>query len=154
MKLYIVGLIGLVLFLASADVALACTCDLPTFGTLKQQVRSAKKRSNAIFVGKIVEIRFSEKKLGDKAVSRYAKFEVERSWSGPETKFIEIETANICCICGITFEVGERWIVYAYGNVKKGYSTNSCSRTSPIGPKSDDEKYLGRKRLVKKTPKT
>src|SRR5580765_4606976 len=113
---YTVGLIGLALFLMSATVSLACDCVGPDPGTsVQQQVEKAKHQADAVFVGKIVEIRFSTEKLGELPVSRYARFEVERSLKGSETKFIEIETANICCTCGITFEVGQEWIVYANG---------------------------------------
>ena len=155
MKLFvIIAVLGIFGMFGAAMKVSACSCSLPIGKSLKQQVKAGMKGNQAIFVGKIVEVRFSENKVGDKPVTRYAKFQVDRSWRGPRTEYIVVATANICCICGIDFEVGSSYIVYANSDRNGGFSTNSCSRTSPVGTKSDDEKYLGKVRLPKKTPKS
>jgi hypothetical protein len=78
-----------------------------------------------------------------------AKFELERSWK-VGMKVFEIETANICCVCGISFELGQEWIVYANGNSTKGFYANGCSRTSGIENGRKDENFWEKRDLLPK----
>lgn len=145
--LFIAILICTICFCATETVS-ACSCDLPRLGlSIKKQVADARKNAAAVFVGKIVAIRFSDERMGDTPVTRYAKFEVTSLWKGPENRFIEVPTGNICCTCGIKFEEGETWIVYAYSNGKGGFGTSSCTRTSPS---TADSKYLRKPKTVKR----
>ena len=139
-------------FLGSAQTASACSCIPPQPGvSLKTQVTTSKKEATAIFVGKVVSIRYSDEKMDGKAVKAYAKIAVTRSWKGPVTEFLEVETANICCLCGFTFEDGKTYIIYSNSPDLTSISVSSCSRTSEITKKSPDEKYLGNARKPKKS---
>lgn len=141
-----------VVFLGTAQTASACSCLAWEPGvSLKTQVREAKSSVTAIFTGKVVSIRYSDEKMDGKPVTMYAKIAVTRSWKGPVTEFIEVRTANICCICGYSFEVGKTYIVYSYSSDPKLLSVTSCSRTAEITTKSADEKYLGKARKPKKS---
>lgn len=130
----------------------ACLCVLSPPGvSLRSQVRAARSSATSIFVGKVISIRYSEEKINDTPAKLFAKFAVERSWKGSEADYIEVETANICCICGYTFEVGKTYIVYSNSAATTVPVVSSCSRTSPIDGKSPDEKYLGKLRKPRKS---
>ncbi len=149
----IIGIVGVMVLLFAVNTALACSCVLPDRNkSVKRLVNEAKTSSVAVFVGKVVDIRFSEEKMGDQPLRMIAKFEVAGQWKGSVPQIVEVTTANICCICGVTFQKGENYIVYANGTADE-LSANSCSRTSVITGKSADEKYLGKRRLPNKYPR-
>jgi len=153
MKNYVlIAIFMAVVFLGSVQTASACSCLAPEPGeSLKSQVRKAKSSATAIFAGTVVSIRYSDEKMNDQPVKMYAKIAVNRSWKGPVSEFIEVETANICCICGYTFEVGKSYIIYSNSTDPASLGVSSCSRTSQITGKSPDEKYLAKARKPKKT---
>ena len=153
MKNYLlIAIFMAIVFLASVETVSACSCLPPQPGeSLKTQVRKSKSSATAIFVGKVVSIRYSDEKSDGKPVTMYAKIAVERSWKGPQTEFIEVQTMNICCLCGYTFEDGKTYIVYSSSSDPSAPVVSSCSRTSSITTKSPDEKYLGKARKPKKS---
>lgn len=153
MKNYLlIAIFTAAVFLGSAQTASACSCLMPGPGvSLKTQVREAKTSATAIFTGKVVSIRFSDEKMDGQPVKAYAKIAVTRSWKGPLSEFIEVETANICCLCGVTFEDGKTYIIYSNSTDPTSLGVNSCSRTAQITTKSPDEKYLGKARKPKKS---
>lgn len=147
---------GLFAALFFATDVYACSCSF--FDQLgksdKKLVKEAKKSADAVFIGEIVEVRFSEPTWpdGDEKIpfTRYAKFRVEKSWKGvKDQEFIEIFTANVCCICGVPFKKGERYIIYANKHKDGEFSTNICTRTRIYEAKLIDEKYLGKPRKPK-----
>lgn len=149
----IIGIVAAMLLLFAVNTALACSCVPPDRNkSVKQLVTEAKASSVAVFVGKVVDIRYSDEKMGDQPVRMFAKFEVAGQWKGSVPQIVEVSTANICCICGVSFKKGETYIVYAHGTAAE-LSANSCSRTSVITAKSPDEKYLGKRRLPNKYPR-
>ena len=155
MKHYLlIAIFTAVVFIGSTQTVSACSCVPPTPGeTLKSKVSKSKANAYAIFIGTVVSVRFSEEKLNGIPVKRFARFKVERSWKGPTTEFIEIESANVCCLCGIEFNEGQRWIVYSNSNDPNSLNASSCSRTYVVKGKSEDEKYLGKSRKIKKSSK-
>ncbi len=135
----IIGIVAATLLLLAVNTAMACSCVVPDRNkSVKQLVTEAKGSSVAVFVGKVVDIRYSD--------------EVTGQWKGSVPQIVEVSTANICCICGVSFQKGETYIVYANGTAAE-LSANSCSRTSMITGKSPDEKYLGKRRLPNKYPR-
>lgn len=153
MKNYLlIAIFTAVVFLGSAQTASACSCLAPEPGvSLKTQVREARSSATAIFAGNVVSIRYSDEKMDGQPVKAYAKIAVTRSWKGPVSEFIEVETANICCLCGYTFEDGKTYIIYSNSADPASLGVSSCSRTSEIVGKSPDEKYLGKARKTKKS---
>ncbi len=149
----IIGIVAATLLLFAVNTALACSCVPPDRNkSVRQLVTEAKSSSVAVFVGKVVDIRYSDEKMGDQPVRMFAKFEVAGQWKGSVPQIVEVSTANICCICGVSFQKGETYIVYANGTAAE-LSASSCSRTSVITGKSPDEKYLGKRRLPNKYPR-
>jgi len=149
----IVGIVGVSLLLLAVNTAMACSCLMPDRNkSVKQLVTEAKASSVAVFVGKVVDIRYSDEKMGDQPLRMIAKFEVSGQWKGSVPQIVEVVTANICCICGVSFQKGETYIVYANGTAQE-LAANSCSRTTAITGKSPDEKYLGKRRLPNKFPR-
>ncbi len=155
MKHYLlIGIFAAVVFIGSTQVVYACSCVPPMPGeTLKSQVKKSKTNATAIFIGTVMSVRYSDETMNGTPVKRYAKLKVERSWKGPTTEFIEIESANVCCLCGIEFNEGQRWIVYSNSNDPNSLSASSCSRTYQVKGKSLDERYLGKARKIKKSSK-
>lgn len=155
MKRYLlITLFVVTMFFASTQVASACSCLVPPPGeTLKTQVSKSKDSATAIFVGTVVSVRYSDEQLNGIPLKRFAKFKVERLWKGASMEYIEVESANVCCLCGIAFSEGQRYIVYSNSPDAGSLSASSCSRTSAIEKKSDDEKYLGKQRKIKRSSK-
>lgn len=124
--------------------ARACTCDLPLVNlTLKQQVMKAQKQSQAVFVGKVVQVVQNPEAYG---VS--VNFLVERVWKGKLSREVTILTGQGGGDCGYRFEVGESYLVYASGS-NESLSTNICHRTAPRS-EDGDMKILGKgKRAIK-----
>ncbi|MBX3243886.1 MAG: hypothetical protein KF685_05470 [Acidobacteria bacterium] len=150
MKRLTLPLLCIFTILLFATDVFACSCSIieQVGKSDKELVEEAKNSADAVFAGEIVEIRFSESEMSVSdekiALTRYAKFRIERSWKGLEDKeFVEISTGNICCICGVSFEKGQRYIVYAAKQKDGTFSTDTCTRTRMYHEVIADEKYLG-----------
>lgn len=149
-KFLLLGFLVILYFASAVDVQ-ACSCVVPAPGvSVGQQVADAKRSATAIFEGRVVSIRYSEEKMNDTPVKAYAMIQVERSWKGRVTETVEVETANICCICGFTFKQGETYMIYSNSPDGKSLSVSSCSRAQLIVGKNGDAKYLGKAKVVRK----
>lgn len=139
MKRLLVLIIGIATLVGFSWIeASACTCDLPLLNlTLKQQVRKAQKRSQALFVGKVIQVLQETEAYG---VS--VKFRVEKVWKGKLSQQVTIFTGNGGGDCGYRFEIGESYLVYASGSNER-LSTNICQRTAPRS-EDGDMKLLGK----------
>ena len=121
--------------------ASACTCELPTSGkTLKQHVSEAREKSKAVFSGEVVEVTADPK-------MRYlkVKLRVERIWKGILSNEVIVVTGRGGGDCGYPFEVGARYLVFAYGDDTK-LETNICQRTKGLADAAEDLKLLGKGR--------
>jgi Tissue inhibitor of metalloproteinase len=136
MKKYIyIPLFLAVLLVASAERSYACSCVFSP-EPLKKQVQGAFSSAAVVFSGEVVEIKDSPTNKYDVLV----KLKVANVWKGEATREITINTAKDSAMCGYNFEVGKKYLVYAYG-LKDNLSTTNCSRTSTFNPKGDI-KYL------------
>ena len=124
--------------------ARACSCDWPLAKlTVKQQVKKARAKSQAVFVGKVLEIvRPSE------SYSVIVKFRVESSWKGKLLAELSLTTGRGNGDCGYPFEVGQKYLVYAYGSDENGLATNICQRTSGLIDAAADLKTLGKAKVL------
>ena len=137
-------------FLVLPSSVLACSCALPT-GSVRQQVEKARKDSRAIFSGTVIEVTpVVPYRLG---VGFSVKFRVDRSWKGRISEEIAIFTGSGGGDCGLSFDIGDRYLVYAFGTSDASLSTGICQRTRPIGAGAGDIKILGPGKVVQK-PKT
>jgi hypothetical protein len=120
-------------------VASACTCDLPSPGkTLKPQVVEARKQSRPVFSGEVVEV------IADPQVPYLkVKFRVEKYWKGVLTTEMIVVTGRGGGDCGYRFEVGARYLIFAYGGDAK-LETNICQRTKGLEEATEDLKLLGK----------
>ncbi len=130
--------------LGSASQVKACSCDFrgstcETFGT-----------APALFVGKVVGAAHQRTEPDEDGTTttydiREIYFAVEEAFSGLRgQKRLTIRSGNGDGDCGYWFRRGESYLVYAYGNEKKGFGTNICTGTSPVSDAIDDLNFLRR----------
>ena len=134
-------LMGIVLMLAYSSIdAFGCSCDLPWPNrTLKQRVTKARNDSRAVFSGVVA-------KIDQAPYSISVTFKVERSWKGALPNQVVVLTGRGGGDCGYLFEMGQRYLVYAYGSNVSSLGTNICQRTAMLSESSDDLKILGKPR--------
>jgi hypothetical protein len=114
--------------LAHAAPARACSC-------LQMPPRQVFEESDAVFEGRVLEI-----VPNDNGIT--ARLEVVQSWKGVEIERVEVRTAGDSAACGIAFEVGTSWLVYA-DDENGVLSTGLCSRTARIEEAEEDLAALG-----------
>ena len=136
MKKYIyISLVSAIFLIASAEKFYACSCEFDS-EPAKKQIQNSYIGADAVFSGKVVEIKESPMNSRDFII----KFKVAKSWKGESSQEITISTAKESAMCGFNFEIGKIYLVYAFG--KSGnFSTTNCTRTANLGKKSD-AKYL------------
>jgi hypothetical protein len=126
-----------ILFLASFD-AVACTCDLPwPKQNLKQQISKARRDSRAVFSGTVL-------KIDEAGYMLKVTLKVERSWKGLLPTEVVLTTGRGRGDCGYEFELGQTYLVYAYGDNMNALATNICQRTVALVSGGDDLKILGK----------
>ena len=118
----------------SASVAYACEC-LP-----KRSPRGELRQAKAVFVGEVVEANVG-------GVRGLFKFRVERFCKGVKERFVTISSQR--GLCSLSFGVGERWLIYAYGDE---LLTDFCMRTARVGNVAEDMKALGKGKVFKNPP--
>jgi hypothetical protein len=130
-------------------VGLACTCELPQPGVKpKQAVTQAREKAKAVFSGEVVEIIENPRVFYVEV-----RFRVESSWKQARTDELILRTGRGGGDCGYRFEVGEHYLVYAYGSDENRLETNICQRTKKLADAENDLKLLGKARTVSKSPK-
>lgn len=151
-KTCFVLVVGFLALLFAPSVAFACSCEIPPIGKNdKQLVKLEREKSKAVFSGEVTEIIFKQTIPGEPAPVAEVRFKVLQSWKGVGTNSVTVLTANICCICGYSFKVGERYLVYAYGsNEDESFWTNICTRTKYLSEASKDLQSLGKAKVSKR----
>lgn len=147
MKKILFSMLGVITFMALTQAeGLACTCRLPSPElTLRQQVINARNESRAVFSGKVLEITEN-----NQTYSIAVRLKVERAWKGSLPAEIIIITGRGGGDCGSHFDLGESYLVYAYGSNESNLSTNICRRTAKLLNAADDVKILGKGKAVHK----
>jgi len=144
------------LFLASAFCVLvffpvpasACGCipsiEALTGGSPKKLVLAEKRRSTAVFSGKVLSINSSRNAY------LAVRFKVERTWKHADSVEITVFTTASDSECGYSFEVGQTYLVYASAPIAGELWTNHCTRTGRIAiDVAEDLRILGRGRAPK-----
>jgi hypothetical protein len=105
-------LLLMALFIPSSA-AYPCSCgEIPLSEKLKI--------SQAIFVGEVVEVKY----VGN--AQNAIKFKVERYWKGVNDSFIIITSdLPVSCLFGLSAEVGDKYLIYAY-EYKGQLDTDAC----------------------------
>jgi hypothetical protein len=120
-RLYLLCIIAI---LCAARPVGACTCS--DLGSLADEYR----HSSAVFVGRIVSLKNSSKVIDGVTVENMiATFDVGRRWKGPTVRRLRVQTCGtqkLVCTCGVDFQLGQRYLIFADGNPLQ---TSSCNRT-------------------------
>lgn len=137
------------LLLCGVETARACSCAVG-----KEEPCQAYGSATAVFVG--VATGVEKRKIEDVATERKREdageylplmtysFAVEEAFGGVEGSEVKIGTGGGGGDCGYEFAKGARYLIYAYGDRRKGnLSTSICTPTKPVGEAAEDElKFL------------
>ena len=132
-KIIFISFMFSLVFLASAENLLACSC-VANLKPLKQQVTDAFRGSTAVFSGQVLSVTPKDE------FSLTVKIKVEKLWKGKFSKEIIVTTGKDSAMCGYWFEVGKKYLLYTNGT-KGELSAGLCSRTAPAAA-NKDFKYL------------
>ena len=113
--------------------------------SLSQQVKQARKEARAVFSGKVLEII-----VKPQIYHVEVKVKVESSWEESLPEEVTVFTGRGGGDCGFHFEVGESYLVFAYGSGNGSLWTNICQRTAGISGAKLDLKILGRGKLPRR----
>jgi hypothetical protein len=149
-KICFILFLSFVGLLFAPSIAFACSCSLPPIGkTETQLIKLERKKSQAVFSGKVIEIIAPKTASGEEAWVAEVRFKVMQTWKGVTTETVSVFTANICCICDYNFDVGERYLVYAY-SADDNLATSICRRTKLLSEAGEDLKVLGKSKVPKR----
>jgi protocatechuate 3,4-dioxygenase beta subunit len=124
------------LLAVSAPAANACSCVVG--GT----PCSDYWKASAVFVGTVINNSPTTYKLGDfENEGRLVRFTIEQPMRGIRGKEVEVRTGSGGGDCGYGFQLGGRYLVYAYEASGKLF-TGICSRTRPLSEASEDLAYF------------
>jgi len=107
--------------------------------------------SNAVFAGTVVSIQ--EEQLESRYWQIVARFQIQNVFKGLalDQKTVEVRTGHGGGDCGVSFKVGETYLVYAHSS-EGVLHTSICSRTRPLAEARDDipliESFLVGKKLT------
>ncbi|UUZ80911.1 hypothetical protein LJK88_40105 [Paenibacillus sp. P26] len=124
----------------------ACSCRTPALD-------EAVSRSGSVFAGKVLEIKWVPdpyESNGALAYKHAVRFEVERTFKGPDTSQIIVNAGAGESSCGIDFVQGESYLVFAYETEHHELVTRLCSRTRALSSASEDLAALGEGKLPSK----
>ena len=129
----IVPLIG-TLLVVHPETSHACSC-LP-----KDPPSLALEEADAVFVGRVVSLRYVEREDGmvNSLDPVTVEFDVSMVWKGPNSKTLRLTTRRTTVSCGYDFVEGVEYMVYAHDPF-----INLCSRTRPLLDAAQDLGELG-----------
>ena len=137
-KIKIFFLFFIVVFLI-VNITFVFACSCASFGTPTEELKEA----TAVFSGKVIDKEilsspikykgFINGKEYEYATIKPVKvyFNVSKVWKGTSYKTFFVITERYGDTCGYSFEVGEDYIVYSYGN-EDLLHTNICTRTNSL----------------------
>ena len=133
------------LLLPSVGLACSCTLDIALLRKAEdQQIKIARKRAKAVFLGQVIDTSIDEKTKGYRA-----RIKIQRSWKNVGVDEVIVSGTTMCCICEYVFHVGETYLVYAndYDRKDNAYGTSICTRTVPLAEAEKDVRVLGKGRV-------
>lgn len=154
-------LLAAVITFSFGSSVLACSCAGP--GLPHEQFASAA----VVFEGEVLRINdrlnvfrkawtyillMMDREPSEKHYGFEVQFEVSRMWRGPGMSKLRIFTGRGGGDCGYPFKVGERYLVYAYGNPDEGWYAHICSRTRVAANATEDFAYLTKLRVLPLKP--
>lgn len=134
----VVGILGV----AKPSVGYACSCDTPS-------AREMFEKSHAVFSGRVTDMKQGREESN---WDRHVTFEVQNVWKGSEQTEQVVRTQPNSASCGVEFEKGRAYLVYAYE--QDGHlETNLCTRTALYTRAFVDRLYLAEGKVVDERPK-
>ncbi|HEY3401718.1 MAG TPA: hypothetical protein VGK03_13910 [Geothrix sp.] len=131
---YSVALIAILLLGSGTGYGRETTCLDPPLPSTKAELLSPHK---AVFSGKVVKIMLAH-------VHDVITFEVTQSWKGMDTHTAEM-WRGVVAYKGVTFEVGETYLVFATGEDgdHQIFRIDSCSRSKKLAEAGREMALLG-----------
>ena len=120
-------------------IAAACSCARPT-------PAEALEHSAAVFTGKVVTIDLLPPE-GFPFPLFAVVVEWHAYWKGELAGRVVVWTETSSAACGYSFQVGETYLIYAHANGPT-YTTNLCTRTSPLYDGLIEDEGLGEPQAV------
>lgn len=119
----------------------ACSCF--AIPTPYQAYRDAR----AVFAGKVLGSRdVPTQEQGREGVytvnERRLRFAVEEVFKGPKAAEIEVNAGRTDSTCYSGFNVGQSYLIYAYGDSDAALSVHACTRTGRLTHALDDVHYI------------
>jgi hypothetical protein len=146
MRFCYVALLYLITVLAPSSV-LACSCARlppPGPGAAPSLAEITSNKDLAIFEGTVASAQLKgslfDANVGDLVSAdldgdspfMLVSFDISRSYSGQQSKTLQVRTGLGGGDCGYPFEVGKQYLVYAFKNESGEFSTGICSPTGPL----------------------
>lgn len=128
MKFKKILLITSLVFLANPAIVSACSCMNP--GTPTEELQKA----DAVFSGQVIDIQENSYEFypGVFAGEYQVKIQVDNYWKNANQSELDVYTNLESTACGYDFELGEKYLVFAYANDEDRLSTSWCSLTQPL----------------------
>ena len=138
-------------FALAVDPALPCSCAPSLPIPFQEQVTAARDDAAAVFSGRVLGVE-PVRQPGSSPNAPFAgyavSFEVERAWKPwtlPER--VEVGTAASGASCGLRFEIGREYLIYARGSVtmdsaETRLGTDQCTRTRQLDAAAADFPWL------------
>lgn len=118
-----------------AQSAQACSCIEPP------PPREALAASDMVFYGQVIKTRRDANDINEGSL--FATFRVRQIWKGELEPEIVIETAPNSAMCGVGFEKGDQYLVYA--SMQEGrLHTHLCTRTRQAVSTDEELVTLGK----------
>lgn len=134
-KLFVlVGLLTGVAVAANPGYTFACSCAEPL------SVQKSSEGAHAVFTGKVVDVQDVKSSQG--YLSRAVHFEADTVYKGKVETQIIVRTGQGGGDCGISFQTGSSYLVYAYGD-DEDLETGICTRTKHADQATEDFAELG-----------
>jgi hypothetical protein len=139
------------IFLFLPGEASACTCPPVVLvggkplKNFEQNVDEAFRKSSTVFAGRVLSVGRSRRNSargrnrgGVSESGMTVTFRIESVWKKKMPKHVTVYTGYSDADCGFPFEVGEKYLVYAFG--EKNLLVSACSRTKVF---SDAAREIG-----------
>ncbi|QRG66838.1 hypothetical protein [Brevibacillus choshinensis] len=127
----------------SASPAQACSCASPP------DPLTARDRSNAVFTGTVLAVNevtdWSEFMPFTKPIHKQVEviLEVQSIWKGITASQVRVITESDSASCGIDFQPGRSYLVYATFHEGSELYTHLCTRTAEVANAGEDLHALG-----------
>lgn len=107
----------------------------------------AYRKARAVFVGTAASTKAVPSSSDSSVASTKATLLIQHQWKGPLQKAIDVTTCGndqTVCVVGVDFQLGERYLVFAYGT---SLETSSCDTWRISGPADDRERQEGERHV-------